>query len=169
MLTKKVEKALNEQVTKEFYSANLYLSMATWADNNGLPGTAQWLYSQTEEERMHGMKILHFIIERGGRATVDALAKPEEDFKDVQTVFEKALAHEKFVSDSIDKLALLAWAEKDLATYNMLQWFISEQVEEEATASAIIDKIKLAGKNNLYEFDKEIGNLRAAEAAAEAE
>jgi ferritin len=164
MLNKKVEDIFNRQVEREGYSSNLYLAMASWAENNGLAGIASWLYVQADEERIHMLKFIKYINERGGIAIIPLFKKPDAVFKDVEDVFKKVLKHEEFVTASINEIVQLTIEVKDYTTQNFLQWFVKEQIQEEASARMILDKLRLVGKNNLYLFDKDILGLRAAEA-----
>ena len=160
MLKKKVEDICNRQVEREGYSSNLYIAMASWAETNGFSGVAAWLYSQADEERLHMLKIIKYINERGGKAVMPALKKPGAEFKSVEEVFKEVLKHEEFVTASINEIVALTLEEKDFNTQNFLQWFVFEQVEEEASVRAILDKIRLVGKNNMYQFDRDILSLR---------
>ncbi|MFC2151658.1 ferritin [Bacteroidota bacterium] len=160
MLTKKVEKILNDQIQKEGYSSNLYLAMASWADTEGYAGIAQWLYAQAEEELMHMMKFVHFINERGGHAVIPAFDQPPAKFEGIKKLFDQVLKHEQFISGSINDIIALAIKENDFATQNWIQWFITEQIEEEASVQSIIDKLNLLGEKNMYLFDKDIVSLR---------
>lgn len=160
MLNKKVEDLCNRQVEREGFSSNLYLSMAAWAETNGLPGIASWLYAQAEEERIHFLKFIKYINERGGRAVIPALKKPAGDFKGPEDLFKEVLKHEEFITASINEIVHLTLQEKDYNTHNFLQWFVLEQVEEEASVRTIIDKIHLVGPANLYIFDRDILSLR---------
>jgi len=162
MLNKKVEEILNRQVDREAYSSNLYLAMAVWAEVNGLEGTAKWLYAQADEERMHMLKFISYINERGGRALITAIEQPPSEYKDVKEVFEKVLAHEQFVTASINEIVEATLAEKDFTTHNWIQYFVTEQIEEEASVQSIIDKLKLMGEHNLYMFDRDIMGMRSA-------
>lgn len=164
MLNKKVEKVLVEQIEKEGYSSNLYLAMASWAESNGLEGTSKWLYAQADEERMHMLKFVAYVNERGGHAIVPAFKQPPVDYKNVREVFEMVYEHEQFVTASINNIVAVCLDEKDFTTHNWIQWFVTEQIEEEASASAIIDKLKLLGDNNLYLFDRDIMSMRGAAA-----
>lgn len=167
MLKPNIEKILNEQIEKEGYSSNLYLAMATWTESNGLPGVSQWLYAQSEEERLHMLKIIAYVAERGGHAIIPAFKKPPIDFVDVYKMFDEVLKHEQYITDSINDIVGLTLDEKDFSTNNWIQWFVTEQIEEEASVSGIIDKLNLMGKenNNLYLFDKDIMALRTVAAA----
>jgi len=167
MLTKKVEKILNEQVTKEGYSSQLYLAMASWAETNGFGGIADWLYAQAEEERMHMLKFFKYINERDGVAMVSAIEAPPAVYKSIPVLFDQVLEHEKYISASINDIVALAIEEKDFTTHSFLQWFVNEQIEEEASVRGIIDKLKLVGESNMYIFDRDIMSLRSAGGSAE--
>jgi ferritin len=160
MLTKKVEDICNRQVEREGYSSNLYLAMASWAENSGLSGVAAWMYTQADEERLHMLKFIKYINERGGKAVMPALKKPPVDFKNAETAFKEVLKHEEFITASINEIVAVTLEQKDFNTHNFLQWFVMEQVEEEASVRQILDKIRLVGKNNMYEFDRDIMGLR---------
>jgi ferritin len=168
MLPKKVEEILNVQVEKEDYSSQLYLAMASWAENKGMEGVAGWLYAQSEEERLHMLKLVKYINERDGVAVIQGMETPPSDFKDVFSMFDQVLEHEKYISASINEIVAVCIAENDFTTQNWIQWFVNEQIEEEASARAIIDKLNLVGKNNLYMFDRDIMSTRGSgEATAE--
>lgn len=167
MLKKKIEDICNRQVEREGFSSNLYIAMASWAENNGYSGVAAWLYTQAEEERLHMMKFIKYINERGGKAIMPALKKPEADFKSVEDVFREVLKHEEFVTASINEIVAATLDEKDFNTHNFLQWFVMEQVEEEASVRTILDKVRLVGKNNMYQFDRDIMSLRTPAANAQ--
>lgn len=167
MIKKSIEDICNRQVEREGYSSNLYIAMASWAENNGYPGIALWLYSQAEEEKLHMLKFIKYINERGGKAIIPAFKKPVAEYKSVENVFAEVLKHEEFVTDSINEIVGLTLEEKDFNTHNFLQWFVFEQVEEEASIRTIIDKIRLVGNNNMYLFDKDILSLRTPAANAQ--
>lgn len=168
MLPKKVEEILNVQVEKEDYSSQLYLAMASWAENKGMEGVAGWLYAQSEEERLHMLKLVKYINERDGIAIIQGMETPPSNFKDVFSMFDQVLEHEKYISASINEIVAVCIAESDFTTQNWIQWFVNEQIEEEASVRAIIDKLNLVGKNNLYMFDRDIMSTRGAgEAAAQ--
>lgn len=170
MLNKKIEDICNRQVEREGYSSNLYLAMASWAETNGLSGIAGWLYLQADEERVHMLKFVKYINERGGKAIMPALKQPPVDYKSVQSMFEEVLKHEEFVTASINEIVALTLEEKDYNTHNFLLWFVMEQVQEETSARTILDKLRLVGVNNMYQFDRDIMSLRAqAEGAAPAQ
>lgn len=166
MLKKNVEEICNRQVEREGYSSNLYLAMASWAENSGYSGIAEWLYSQSEEERLHMMKFIRYINERGGKTAIPAFKKPPVDYNNVGEMFKEVLKHEIFVTESINEIVDLTLTEKDFNTHNFLQWFVMEQVEEEASVRTILDKLNLVGKNNMYQFDRDIMGLRGAPDAA---
>jgi ferritin len=160
MLKEKVLKALNEQVNAEQYSALLYLSMSAWFEDKGLPGFANWMYVQYQEELTHANKIFKFIVERSGKAEVKAIKQMPADFESVLQVVEKTLEHEQFVTELINSLVDVATEERDHATQSFLQWFVDEQVEEEANVTEILDSLKLIegdGKGNgLFMLDREL-------------
>ena len=165
MLNKKIEKALNDQIEKEAYSSSLYLAMASWAEGKGMEGTAGWLYVQSDEERLHMLKFIRYVNERDGNAIVPALKQPSREYTNVKKMLSEVLKHEQFISASINDIVALCAAEKDFTTQNWLQWFVNEQIEEEANATRILDKLNLIGDGNLYLFDRDIMSLRASESA----
>ncbi len=160
MVRKKVEDICNRQIEREGYSSNLYLAMASWAESNGLSGVAGWLYAQSDEERIHMLKFIKYVNERGGNAVIPAFQQPPVDYKGVEELFREVLKHEEFVTASINEIIALTLAEKDFNTNNFVQWFVNEQIEEEKNARIILDKIRLVGKNNMYQFDRDIMSLR---------
>jgi ferritin len=161
MLKKKIEEICNRQIEREGYSSNLYLAMASWAETNGFSGIADWLYTQSDEERMHMLKFIKYVNERDGKAVVPAFKQPPVDYTGVAEMFKEVLKHEEFVTASINEIVDLTLAEKDFNTHQFLQWFVNEQVEEESSARLIIDKLRLVGEDNLYQFDRDIMTLRA--------
>ncbi len=169
MLTKKIEEALNKQVTVEAESSQVYLAMASWAEVKGLEGVAQFMYTHSDEEREHMLKLIKFLNERGGHAKVSPLAAPPTEFGSFKDMFEKLFEHEVKVSKSINDLVHITLQEKDYATHNFLQWYVSEQIEEEALARTILDKINLIGddKGGLYLFDNDIKQLAVTSAAVD--
>ena len=169
MLPKKVEEILNVQIDKEGYSSHLYLAMAVWAETEGLNGIAGWLYAQAEEERMHMLKIVKYINEREGRAKIAALKEPPASFGGVKQMFEQILEHEKFISASINEIVGVCIEENDHTTNNWIQWFVTEQIEEESSVKAILDKLKLVGEHHMYMFDRDIKGMRGGEGEAGAE
>lgn len=170
MLSKKIEKLLNQQVKFEFDSSQYYLAMASWAEIKGFNGISNFLYSQSDEERMHMLKLFRFINERGGHALVAESKAPENDFKSVNDIFELVLSHEIAVSTEINNLVDVCLKEKDYTTHNFLQWYVAEQIEEENLARTLLDKLKLIGndKGGLYLFDRDLSSL-AASAQSEAD
>lgn len=158
-----MEDICNRQIEREGYSSNLYLAMASWAETSGLAGIAQWLYSQAEEERMHMLKFFKFLNERGGKAIVPEFRKPDSEYASVEELFNEVLKHEQYITSSINEIVDLAIELKDHATNSFLKWFVDEQLEEEASVQAVLDKLKILGKHNLYMFDRDIMKLRSAD------
>jgi ferritin len=167
MLNKRIESILNAQVEKEGYSSNLYLSMASWAEVNGYAGIAEWLYKQSEEEREHMLRLIGYINERGGHAIVPVFNEPPVNQKSVTSMFEDILKHEQFISQSINEIVAACIEEKDFTTHNWIQWFVTEQIEEEAQVQAILDKLSLVGETNMYLFDRDIVSMRESETEEE--
>jgi ferritin len=163
MLTKKIEDGLNHQIAIEAESSQFYLAMASWAETTGLSGTAAFLYAHSDEERMHMLKLVKYTNERGGHAIIPALEKPPVKFKNLQDIFTRLLNHEIMVTKEINKLVDICLKEKDYATHNFMQWYVAEQIEEEALARNIMDKLKLMGNDPgvLYIFDRDIQNIAA--------
>lgn len=158
MISKKMHEALNTQINKEMYSAYLYLSMATYAASKGMSGVAQWFKVQYEEEMSHAMKFYAYLEDQGERVLLSAIEAPDTEFDSVPDLFSKALEHEKKVTGMINNLMKLAREDSDFASEIFLQWFVSEQVEEEASVNEIIDKFNLAGDEGraLMMIDKEL-------------
>jgi len=146
-ISKKMQTAINEQINAEIYSAYMYLGMSTHFQTNGLPGFANWMYVQWQEELTHAMKFLKYVEERGGKVELKQIDCPPQDWKSSLQIMQASLKHEQHVTSLINKLVELSLEEKDYATHNMLQWYISEQVEEEANVSAIIDELEMVGDN----------------------
>ncbi|MCC7332530.1 MAG: ferritin [Flavobacteriales bacterium] len=161
MLKTKVEKALNNQLLIEGESSQIYLAMASWAETQGLSGTAQFLYKHSDEERIHMLKLVQYINERGGHAVIPALSAPSRDYKTLNNMFATLLKHEIMVSSKINDLVEICLKEKDFTTNNFLQWYVSEQIEEEALARTILDKLKMIGsdKSGLYMFDRDVESI----------
>lgn len=161
MLSPQLSKALNKQIELEGFSSQYYLSMASWAETQGLNGIATFLYHHADEERMHMLKLVKFVNERGGHGVVPALKQPPTTFKSVKAIFEEILKHEIKVTSEINFLVDSTLKEKDYTTHNFLQWYVSEQIEEEALARQIVDKLKLIGddKGGLYFFDRDLENM----------
>jgi ferritin len=155
-----MEKALNDQVNAELYSAYLYLSMSTWFQSINLGGFANWMRIQAQEELVHGMKIYDFINERGGRVQLRSIEKPSTEWTTPRAAFEDVYAHEQKVTGLINGLVRLSVELDDYATHNFLQWFVDEQVEEESSADDVVQKLKLIGDSGhgLFMFDREMGS-----------
>jgi len=164
MLSKKVTEALNKQIELEGSSSQYYLAMASWAETQGLKGVAAFLYKHADEERMHMLKLIQFVNERGGHGIVPACKQPPANFKGMKQIFHQVLEHEVTVTGEINKLVDITLKEKDYTTHNFLQWYVSEQIEEEALARDLVDKLKLVGedKGGLYFFDRDLQGLSAA-------
>ncbi len=163
MLSQTLQEALNKQVALEAASSQAYLAMASWADiQPGLEGVTEFFYSQSEEERVHMLKLIKYINERGGFGIIPTLEQPIITFQSLNRVFEEFLRHEKVVSESINDLVHLAFQERDYATHNFLQWYVAEQIEEERLARTLNDKLELIGedKSGLYLFDRDIMRYR---------
>jgi ferritin len=168
MLSKKIEKALNNQIELEAQSSNYYLAMASWAESEGLNGAAAFLYVHSDEERVHMVKLIRFINERGGKAVVPALKEPASRFKSLTEVFDIILKHEIMVTSEINKVVDICLSEKDYTTHNFMQWYVAEQLEEEALAKQYVDMLRLIGgdKGNMYLFDRELGTAATAKPQA---
>ncbi|WP_254840407.1 ferritin [Natronomonas marina] len=162
MLKDPIQEALNEQINAELYSEYMYLSMAAYYEEEGLPGFAAWMRAQADEEHDHAMRIYDFVLDRDGRVLLDGIEEPPTEWESPAAAFEAAYDHEVEISGMIDDLVELARAENDNATENMLQWFVAEQVEEEATAADIVDKLRYVGDDGpgLLMIDRELGQRR---------
>ena len=174
MLTKKMQDALNKQVNAELYSAYLYLAIVAYFEDVNLRGFAHWMRMQFDEEMMHAMKIFDFVLERDAQMTLEQIDKPEMDIDSPVEAFELTLEHERLVTSLINDLVALAGEERDFASHNFLQWFVSEQVEEEARANEVLQQLKLLGDNSagLFMMDRDMATRPAptlpdAQAAAE--
>ena len=165
MLSKNIEQLLQDQVKKEASSSQTYLAMACWADTKGFEGAASFLYAHSDEERQHMLKLIKFLNERGCQATVPALEAPKKDFSSLMEVFKSILEHEIVVTASINSIITACLQENDHLTNNFMQWYISEQMEEEQLAQSIIGKLEMIGSDtaSLYLFDKELAGLAEAE------
>jgi ferritin len=171
MVKKKIEAALNKQLNAELYSSYLYLSMSAYFQSINLPGFANWMRVQTQEELVHAMKFYDFINERGGRVTLQKIDSPPTKWASPLNAFESAYKHEQKVTGLINDLVNLAVGEKDHATNIFLQWFVTEQVEEEASADEVVQKLKLVGKDSggMFMLDGEMGQRVFTPPAASAE
>jgi len=161
MISSKIEQALNRQIDLEGYASIYYLSMASWCEVKGFNGIAKFLYHHSDEERMHMLKLFHYINDRGGHAVVPGLQSPPKDYVSIRAIFETVLSHEVKVSNEINALVELCINEKDYTTHNFLQWYVSEQIEEESLARNILDKLNLIGddKGGMYLFDRDLEAL----------
>lgn len=161
MLSQTIQDALNKQIKVEGDSSQIYLAMASWAEVQGFEGISTFMFAQSEEERMHMLKLVKYINQRGGQAKISATVEPVLDLSSYKVLFKQLLQHEIKVSESINDLVGIALDERDYATHNFLQWYVAEQIEEEANARYILDKINLIGddKGGLYLFDNEMKNF----------
>ena len=159
MLDAKIENAFNDQMNFEIYSANIYMSMATWFDAENLAGFANWMKVQYQEEMFHAMKFYGFINERGGRVLIKGIPEPPSEWDSPLAAFEHALEHERIVSGRINDLMTMATEAKDHASANFLRWFVAEQVEEESSVDAVIQQLRLmeGAAGGLFMLDRELG------------
>ena len=155
----KVAKSFNEQIQAEFYSAYMYYAMSLYCEGKNLKGIASWLKKQYEEEREHAMRLIGHVQDRGQTVTLMAIEQPQAEYASILEVFEKSLAHEKYVTKRIHDMYALAVKEKDYAAQNHLQWFIGEQVEEEASFTEIVETLKLIGDSpmGLFQLNAQLG------------
>ena len=163
--SKNLQKAMNDQIRKEFESAYIYLSMAAWMEDQNLPGFAAWLRLQAREESTHAMKIFDHLIDRGCRVELQPLAGPPTDFKSSLHVFQEVKKHEEKVTKSINDLYGLALDDRDYASQVFIQWFITEQVEEEKNSSQVLESVRRVGDNQaaLVMLDRELGSRTSAD------
>jgi len=163
--------AINQQINAELYSAYLYLSMQAYFDSVGLPGSANWMRVQAMEEFTHADRLYKYMTERGAKVTMMPIKGPDTEWDSPLAVFEAVCAHEQKVTGLINNLIDLATEERDHATVNALQWFVSEQVEEESSANAVVQKLSLMGdaKGGLFMIDRELGARVFTPPAASAE
>ena len=170
MLSNKVEQVLNKQIGIEAASSQVYLAMASWADINGLTGTAKFMYLHSDEERQHMLKLIKFVNDRGGHAIIPELAQPKAKYNDINEVFSDLLNHELQVTKSINEVVHICLEDKDYTTHNFMQWFVSEQIEEEGLARTIMDKLNMIGTDNgnLYIFDRDLESIVNESIASEA-
>lgn len=164
MISKKVEEAINVQIKNEEHSSRIYMAMASWCETNGYRGASDFLYKQSDEERMHMLKFIKYLNDRGGYAVLAGLELPASEYKSLRDVFDHVLSHEEFITASINKLYEVSLNEKDYTTGNFLQWYINEQIEEESTVNGILDRMKLLGddKAGMFHIDKELETMAAA-------
>ncbi len=158
MIDKEIEEAINKQINEELYSSYLYLSMSAYFENIGLKGFANWMYVQFQEEKDHAMKFYRYLIERGGRVKLYEIKEPPHEWDSPLHAFEETLKHEKHITECINNLVDLAEKKKDRATFNLLQWYVDEQVEEEANDEEIIQMLKMIGDHGhgLLMLDREL-------------
>lgn len=163
MLSDNIQAALNKQITLESFASFSYLSMASWCDKEGLSDCAAFFYAQSDEERMHMLKIVHYVNEMDGHAIVPAVKQPESNYESIQQIFKLVYEQEKEVTASINNILTLAHQEQAHSTVNFLQWYVAEQREEEAQVRDILDKIRLIGDGpqHLYFINKELGAINA--------
>ncbi|GAA4300461.1 ferritin [Compostibacter hankyongensis] len=164
LIPEKTEALLNKQMTYEANAAQFYLALGSWADAQGFAGIANFLYQHVHEERNHMMKLVKFINQRGGHCKVEALAVPPDDPDSLHTLFEMVLDQEKRNSAAINNIVDICLQEKDYPTFNFMQWYVKEQIEEEALATQLLDKMKVIGedkgnKGGLYDFDQDIAKM----------
>ena len=171
MLKNTIVAALNQQVAMEGYASFNYLAMASWCDREGLDGCAEFLYRQSDEERMHMLKLFRYINEMDSHALSPAITQVQTDYPSVTNLFENVFASEQAVTASINQLVDLCYKEQDHATLNFLQWYVTEQREEEALMRQILDKIRLIGETpgSLYWIDQELHKINVLEAKAAAQ
>ena len=164
MISPTIQNAINDQIKHEFFSSYLYLSMSAYFDTQSLLGFANWMRVQSQEEHAHAMKFFDFLNDRGGSVELQALDQPAGEFQSPLVVFEQALAHERKVTGLINRLYELALKENDYATQTLLQWFITEQVEEEKNASQIVEQLKMTGgePSALLLLDRDLAGRGAA-------
>lgn len=169
MLSEKMNNELNKQINAELFASYLYLSMSGWFVSKGLSGFANWMRVQAKEENFHAEKIYDYVHERGGRVILEAIDKPEWQWSSPLNIFEESLKHEEKVTGMINDLVDVAIATKDHASNNFLQWFVAEQVEEEANAGSVVDRLKLVDENSsgLFALDMEMGKRVYVEPAGE--
>ncbi len=164
MIGKKIEKAINGQINLEQYSAQLYLAMSAHCEGRSFRGFAHWLRVQAQEETKHAMKLVTFLLDRGGKLELVAIGAPPAEFGSVTQTFEKILEHEKHITGTINSLFELSRAEKDYASEITLQWYVTEQVEEEANVGRVVDQLKAVGEQGggIWYLDSRMGKRAAA-------
>lgn len=160
MISKKVQQAFNSQLNEELFSSYLYLSMAAHFEAKNLKGFAHWFRIQSQEEYGHALKFFNFILQKGGKVSLTQVATPKTEWNSIAEVFNDTLKHEQKITDLINKLVEVSMEEKDYAAHTFLQWFVTEQVEEEANVEEIIQKIEMIGdnKSGLFLLDNELGS-----------
>jgi len=165
-ISRNLIKSLNGQIAMEASASNYYLAMASWCEITGYEGSASFMYQHADEERLHMLKITHYLNEAGIPAVIPAVKQPPASPKTLESVFKTALKNEQAVTKSINKMVEIAQKDKDHSTFSFLQWFVNEQIEEEKTFETILQKFDLLGRDKLaiYEIDKTIGSMGAASA-----
>lgn len=160
MINQEMEKALNSQLILEAKASMQYLAMASWAEVNGFNGVASFFYTHADEERMHMLKIMKFINERGGQAIVPSIDAVKTDFEDIHGLFDYFMESEEIVTENVNKIVYESLQSKNFTVHNFMQWFVAEQMEEEALARTILDKLSIIGndKSGLYLFDQDINS-----------
>ncbi len=163
MIKKEIENAINDQINEELYSAYIYLSMSGYFEDQDLPGFAQWMYAQYQEEIEHAMRFYRYLQERGGRLHLQEIKEPPKEWDSPLDAFETALEHERYITGCIDDLVDLAENVQDRATFNMLQWYVDEQVEEEDSVGEIVAKLERVGDSGhgLLMLDRDLGQRQA--------
>jgi ferritin len=171
MISEKIAKAINDQIALEEHSSRIYMSMASWCEVQGYPGAAAFLYKHSDEERMHQLKFLKYLNDRGGHATLQSLEQPKLEFGNLSSLFKEVMKHEVHVTHSINEIVHLCMEERDYTTHNFLQWFVQEQIEEESLVKSVLDQLNLAGeaKGGLFLIDKELAALAVATEAGAGE
>lgn len=161
-MNKRIEDILNKQIKAEATSSQLYLAMASWAECQGINGTAEFLYAHSDEERQHMLKLVRFVNERGGNAEIPSIDLPQKEFETLSQIFSLLLEHEIKVTNMINEVVFVCLEEKDYSTHNFMQWFVAEQLEEEALARNILDKLNMIGndKAGLYLFDRDLESMQ---------
>jgi len=164
LLSEKLQDAINEQINAEYHSGYLYLAMAAYLETLNLAGGSHWMRLQAQEEVLHGMKLFDYLLERGGQIKLTEVAAPPDTWNSPLTAFEEALKHEQYMTQRINGLAKLALDENDFATNNVMQWYVTEQVEEESNVDGIVQQLKLVGENGpgIFMIDRELLQRAAA-------
>lgn len=164
MLNQTVVQALNKQIGEEHYSSMYYLAMASWCDEKGLAGAARFLYGHADEERMHMLKLVHYVNDSGGHACVPAVELAPTNYDSLQDIFEQLMTHERKVTSMINELVALCWEQKDFTSFNFLQWYLAEQQEEESLFQGILDKLNMIGNDGskLYWIDRELAEMTSS-------
>lgn len=166
MLSKGLEKALNDQIADENYASHYYLAMASWCEGKGLKGCAAFMYDQAEQERQHMMKLFHYVNDAGGSSVVQEVSAPPKTFKSIEEVFKSVLKHEQLITEKINKLVETCLKEGDYSSFSFLQWYVAEQHEEETLFNNILDIIKITGLEGtgLFMVDRQIGQMKTQHA-----